>query len=61
MTDVLGSISALALNQPGVQITEGLLVLAAAAGVGGYFAGKKIVEIIHRDWLAYEEKNIKLK
>ncbi|WP_133136358.1 hypothetical protein [Legionella rowbothamii] len=59
MTDVLGSISALALNQPGVQITEGLLVLAAAAGVGGYFAGKKIVEIIHRDWLAYEEKKHK--
>lgn len=59
MTDVLGSISALALNQPGVQITEGLLVLAAAAGVGGYFAGKKIVEIVHRDWLAYEEKKHK--
>jgi hypothetical protein len=59
MTDVLGSISALALNQPGVQITEGLLVLAAAAGVGGYFAGKKIVEIVHRDWLAYKEEKHK--
>ncbi len=61
MTGILSSVSAMALAQPGPQVAEALVLVAAAVGVGGYFAGKEIVQIVHKDWIAYEEKKHKAK
>ncbi|CEG56512.1 hypothetical protein [Legionella fallonii] len=61
MTGILSSVSAIVLAQPGSQIAEAVLVVGAAAAVGGFIVGKAIVQITHKEWKAYKEKQHKEK
>ncbi len=61
MPGVLSSVSAMVLAQPGSQIAEAVLVVGAAAAIGGFIAGKAIVQITHKEWKAYKEKQHKEK